>query len=106
VEADNKSNAAVHYTRSKLLIVIAERIQSHPQEEYNRIFRFIGARYDLQRDGSAISKHRFVKSCFICYLCSDFTFEAEDEHVGTYAGKMNKRVEKRVSEQTINIESV
>lgn len=28
---------------------------------------------------------------------SEFPFEAEDEHVGTYAGKMNKRVEKRVS---------
>ena len=45
--------------KSSLLVVVAERIRNHPVEEYSRIFRFLGA------DPS-------------------FSFEAEDEHMGSY----------------------
>ena len=57
--------------RSKLLIVVAERIRANPQQEYNKIFEFLGA--------------------------SPFEFQAEDEHMGVYnKPQMGDRVKERL----------
>lgn len=57
--------------QSSLLVVVAERIRSHPSGEYSRIFRFLGA------DPS-------------------FSFTAEDEHMGSYSSSIGARVLQRL----------
>ena len=56
--------------RSKLLIVIAENIRKDPQAEYGKIFEFLGAK--------------------------NITFEAEDEHIGSYGTKLSTQVAQKL----------
>lgn len=52
--------------RDNLLVLIAERVKRNPAESYQTIFSFLGAR--------------------------EFSFEAEDEHVGKYSSSLSPKV--------------
>jgi len=52
--------------RDNLLVLIAERVKKNPVECYNAIFKFLGAQ--------------------------EFSFEAEDEHVGQYSSSLSAKV--------------
>ena len=58
--------------RSKLLVVVAEHMRARPAETYQRIFEFIGA--------------------------TPFTFEAEDDHVGSYTKPMHDKTRRKLIE--------
>ena len=56
--------------KSKLHIVIAEHMRSKPKETYDKIFEHIGAK--------------------------PFTFEAEDEHIGSYKAPMSEKTKEKL----------
>ncbi len=56
--------------KSRLHIVIAEHMRSKPKETYDKIFEHIGAK--------------------------PFTFEAEDEHVGSYKSSMSEKTKEKL----------
>lgn len=57
---------AVFPNRDNMLVVVAEHARSDPTTEYNKIFKFLGAK--------------------------PFEFSPEEDHVGTYAADMNPKV--------------
>mmetsp|Transcript_11642 Transcript_11642/g.11676 ORF Transcript_11642/g.11676 Transcript_11642/m.11676 type:complete len:336 (+) Transcript_11642:62-1069(+) len=56
--------------KNQLLIVIAERMRQHPDEEYSKIFKFLGAR--------------------------DIRLQVEEDHVGSYSKPMSTRQEAKL----------
>lgn len=60
----------VFSNRNQMLIVIAEVVRNQPHQEYTRIFNFLGVR--------------------------DIKIDAEDDHVGSYADKIPKKLEAKL----------
>lgn len=74
-----------------MLIVIAEKIRSNPEEEYRRIFDFLGVRYRIQAIFEL--KYQFFK---VLNIRRHIEIEAEDAHVATYENKIGAKLEKKV----------
>jgi hypothetical protein len=56
--------------KEKFLVVVSERMKTNPQEEYNRIFKFLGAK--------------------------PFEFLADEDHIGSYLEPIGTKVEEKL----------